>query len=185
MDAWVGGLFASLVLAVVGFVLGRVQQNRQNAMAREDAMRRDEMARDESLRQTRLDSYAALCSAIIAYRRAQLHRWFVGQDVGAAELVEQERPEVANEVRLTRAAAWGQLYKVVMICNDDRLEEMARDAMKLTKDMKSAADADELEVRSNLVHTAVDDFARHAGATVRSTRQRDASPPPGWSSVKG
>jgi hypothetical protein len=169
MEAWVGGLIASLLLAVVGFFLGGVQQNRQN-----------EIARDEALRETRLDAYAALCSAIIEYRRAQLHRWFVGQDIGAASAVEQNRPEVADEVRRTRAAAWGQFYKVVMICNDDHLETLARDAMKLTKQMKFAPDAEELDRRSDVVHEAVEKFAHQAGATVRSLRQRDASPPPAW-----
>jgi hypothetical protein len=181
MDAWVGGLIASLVLAVVGFVLGGVQQNRQNEMAREEALRQNETAREEVLRQTRLDSYAALCSAIIEYRRAQLHRWFVGQDIGASDVVEQQRPEVADEVRRTRAAAWGQFYKVVMICNDDHLETLARDAMKLTKEMKFAPDAGELDRRSDEVHAAVERFAHQAGTTVRSLRQPDASPPPGWS----
>lgn len=180
MEAWIGGVGASVVVAVVGFILGRVQQNRQNEMAREDARRQNETVREESLRQTRLDSYSALCSAIIEYRRAQLHRWFVGQDVGAPDIVEQQRPDVANEVRRTRAAAWGQFYKVVMICNDDRVEALAREAMALTKQMKLAPDAAALEHRSDLVHAAVERFAHQAGASVRSLDQRDASPPPAW-----
>jgi hypothetical protein len=170
VDAWLG-LLGSLVLAVLAFLFGRVNLNRQNAVQR-----------DEDLRRARLDTYSALCETIVEYRRAQLHRWFVGRDVGAADEVERQRPEVADEVRRTRAAAWGQFYRVVMICNDDELERRARVAMSLTKQMKDAASSGELNALSNRVHRAVDDLARQAGLTIRSPQQRSPAPPPDWSS---
>lgn len=110
MDDWQKAA-VSVGLAALAFLFGRINANRQNAAQR-----------DEELRRARLDSYSALCGAIVEYRRAQLHRWFVGRDIGTADEVERQRPEVANEVRRTRATAWSEFYRVVMICDDDELE---------------------------------------------------------------
>lgn len=168
MEAWLG-ILGSAVVAVLAFAFGRINLNRQNAVER-----------DAEIRRARLESFATFCAAIIEYRRAQLHRWFVGSDVGSAEQVEQRRPEVAEEVRRTRAAAWGQFYRVVMICGDDELERRAHEAMALTKQMKFSDDAEQLNELSDRVHDAVDAFARHAGLTIRAQRQPAASPPPSW-----
>jgi hypothetical protein len=165
MDEWITIVGSSLL----GFALGSINLSRQN-----------KVERDAEIRRARLESYSALCAAIIEYRRAQLHRWFVGVDIGSAEQVELTRPEVAQEVRLTRAAAWGQFYKVVMICGDDELERRARAAMTLTKQMKHSATADELHSLSDRVHDAVDEFARHAGVAIRDPKQKAGSPPPSW-----
>jgi hypothetical protein len=170
MEAWLG-IVGSVVAAVIAFAFGRINLNRQN-----------DVERDADIRRARLESFSALCAAIIEYRRAQLHRWFVGNDLGNAEQVEQLRPEVAEEVRRTRAAAWGQFYRVVMICGDDELERRAREAMDLTKQMKHSSDSEELNVLSDRVHHAVDAFARHAGVAIRAPRQPAASPPPNWRS---
>jgi len=165
MDDWVG-LVGSLVLAVVAFLFGRMNLNRQNSVQR-----------DEDLRRTRLDTYAAFCSGMVEYRRAQLHRWFVGQDVGGGpEEVERLRPDVSNEVRRTRAAAWSQLYKVVMICNDSGIEERARSAIALAKTMKTAATPAELDQLSEDVHRAIDEFAHFSGRSVQDRRQLAAAP---------
>ena len=165
VDAWLG-LVGSLVLAVLAFFFGRMNQNRQNSVQR-----------DEDLRRTRLDTYASFCAAMVNYRRAQLYRWYAGRDVGSPAEVERRRPGVAEEVRKARAVAWSQLYKVVMICNDGEVENRARTAIALAKEMKTAHTPEELDELSEKVHQAIDDFAHYAGSTVREPHQRAAVPP--------
>ena len=92
MEAWLG-IVGSVVLAVLAFAFGRANVNRQS-----------EVQRDEDLRRVRLERFAALCEGIIEYRRAQLHRWFVGNDIGTADEVERTRPDVAEDARKSRAA---------------------------------------------------------------------------------
>lgn len=159
------GIGGTIVAAVLAFVLGRVNLRHAN-----------EVERQEALRAERLTAYAAFCSAIVEYRRAQLHRWYVGHDLAdpdedpdpgaSARRVEQERPEVAQDVRGARAKAWGCFYRVLMICTDGAVVAQARQTLKDTKQMKYARTDEEAEQRSDDVHDQVDAFARLAGASV-------------------
>jgi hypothetical protein len=132
-----------------------------------------------------VDTYAAFCVSVIEYRRAQLHRWFVGTDLGgSAAVVEERRPQVAEDVRQCRAAAWGKFYEVLMICNDDQVVQRARHALDLTKQMKTSPDAESLDALSDQVHEAVRDFAAYAGGTVIKPDQNAPAPPSGWAASR-
>lgn len=165
-QAWLG-LLGSIIVAALAFVFGRVNLNSSTRLQRE-----------EELRRRRVDTYAAFCVAVIEYRRAQLHRWFVGSDLsGAGAAVEEQRPDVADDVRRCRAAAWGKFYEVLMICNDAEVVSRAQRALSLTKDIKTAPDADAVNARSDDVHDAVREFAAYAGETVLTTQPAPAAPP--------
>jgi hypothetical protein len=72
LELLIGGS-VSIVLAVLGFVLGRVNLNASTSLER-----------NEELRRRRMDTYAAFCASVVEYRRAQLHRWFVKYDLGVS-----------------------------------------------------------------------------------------------------
>jgi hypothetical protein len=162
-----GAVFAGVVLAVVSFGLGLFTNW---ATARRE--------REDELRRRRVEAYARFCANVIEYRRAQLHRWYVGATVGGPNEVEEKRPEVAEDVRAHRAAAWAGFYEVSMICADAGVEAQARRCLVTTKSMKFATDAAVLDTISDQVHVQVADFARVAGATVLARRQKRAVPPP-------
>lgn len=164
-QAWLGVL-GSVIVAALAFVFGRV--NLESATKAQ---------REEELRRRRVDTYAAFCVAVIEYRRAQLHRWYVGDRVGGNVEIEAQRPEVAEDVRLTRAEAWGQFYQVLMVCSDEELVGLARDALRLTRRMKESSSAKELDDLSNQVHTAVHEFAIYAGRSALASKARVAVPP--------
>lgn len=158
----------TILTALLAFAFGRVNLSRATQHQRE-----------EDLRRTRIETYATFCSNIVEYRRAQLHRWFVGQDLGGAEAVERARPDVADDVRSSRAGAWSAFYLVLMICNDERIASQARETLRLTREMKSAETAKDLDSRSDHVHAAVDEFARLSGASVLASKPPRLGPPPG------
>jgi hypothetical protein len=76
-----GAVFAGVVLAVVSFGLGLLTNW---ATARRQ--------HEEELRRRRVEAYARFCASVIEYRRAQLHRWYVGKKVGGPNEVEEKRP---------------------------------------------------------------------------------------------
>ncbi len=124
MDSWIG-LGRTLAAALLAFMFGRVNLSRAN-----------EHEQAEALRQERIGSFATFCAAVVEYRRAQLHRWFVGNDHGGdARSVEERRPDVAQGVRDSRAAAWSSYYRLLMVCGDDALAEHAKSTLALTKRM--------------------------------------------------
>jgi hypothetical protein len=157
---------ASVVLAVVGFALGRMNLRASTALER-----------NEDLRRRRIDTYAAFCASIVEYRRAQLNRWFVGHDVGGSGPdVEQQRPEVAEDVRRSRATAWADFYRVLMICDDVAIEALARASMEVTRSMKQATSVAEVLAISDQVHAAVDAFARGVANSVLAPEQPPIGP---------
>jgi hypothetical protein len=156
----------SVVLAVVGFTLGRM--NLRAGMSLE---------RNEDLRRRRIDTYAAFCASVVEYRRAQLNRWFVGYDLRDSESpVDQERSDVAEDVRRSRATAWADFYRVLMICDDETIESLAREAMRVTRSMKQAPSVDEVLAISDQVHAAVDAFARGVANSVLAPEQPPLGP---------
>lgn len=156
----------SIVLAILGFALGRV--NLRASMSLE---------RNEDLRRRRIDTYAAFCASVVEYRRAQLHRWFVGHDLsGSGPGIEWQRPDVAEDVRQSRAAAWADFYRVLMICDDAIIERLGRDAMTVTRSMKQASNVDEVLTISDQVHAAVDAFARGVANSVLAPEQPPLGP---------
>jgi|GEM_PF-2002796 hypothetical protein len=160
LELLIGGS-VSIVLAVLGFVLGRVNLNASTSLER-----------NEELRRRRMDTYAAFCASVVEYRRAQLHRWFVKYDLGGSGPdVERQRPDVAEDVRRSRAAAWADFYRVLMICGDQAVEDHARHALTLTRRMKHAPDRDQVRAASDEVHAAVDTFARSVASTVLARKQ--------------
>ncbi len=159
--SWVG-FVGTIVAAMLAFVFGRVNLRRAS-----------DHERSESLRAERLATYATFCAAIVEYRRAQLHRWFVSRDLaGGVEAIHADRPDVADELRASRAAAWSAYYRLVMITDEHALRERAHAILVLTKAMKSAADANELNTLSDDVHQAVGRFALAArgSATTQAPR---------------
>jgi hypothetical protein len=128
--------------------------------------RANEHEQAEALRQERIQSFATFCAAVVEYRRSQLHRWFVGRDnQGDARTVEQLRPDVAKDVRDSRAAAWSSYYRLLMVCDDDALAGEAKDTLRITKSMKEAKTPEELNTLSDDVHGAVEAFALNARST--------------------
>ena len=157
---------ASIILAVLGFALGRM-----NLKARTS------LERTEELRRRRIDTYAAFCASVVEYRRAQLHRWFVALDLGGSGVVvEEQRPDVAEDVRRSRAAAWSDFYRVLMICADDTIEDLARQALAMTRTMKHATTTREVLAISDQVHAAVDAFARGVAGSVLAEKQSPLAP---------
>lgn len=163
--AWLG-ILGSVIVAALAFVFGRVNLGSATRLQRE-----------EDLRRRRVDTYATFCAAVIEYRRAQLHRWHVGGRLGGNVPVENERPEVAEDVRRTRAEAWGQYYHVLMICNDHAVVQQAQHALWLTRQMKYCQSAEDLDRTSDTVHDAVAWFAAIAGRTVVADRPSAEAPP--------
>ena len=163
MEATLIGISGTIVAALLAFLLGRV-----------NLARAYEHERSESLRHERIRTFATFCAAVVEYRRAQLHRWFVGADHGNdPRTVEERRPDVAEDVRNCRAAAWSAFYRLLMICDDDALAVQARETLALTKSMKEAKSPQEVSDRSDRVHSAVEAFARAARST--TTTRRGAS----------
>lgn len=157
---------ASVILAVLGFALGRMNLKASTSLER-----------NEELRRRRIDTYAAFCASVVEYRRAQLHRWFVAPDLGGSGVViEEQRPDVAEDVRRSRAAAWSDVYRVLMICADDTIEDLARRALALTRSMKFAADTHDVLAISDKVHVAVDAFARGVASSVLAEKQPPLAP---------
>jgi hypothetical protein len=164
-SAWLG-IATTVMAAVLAFLFGRINLTRATRSQREEDVRRQ-----------RLETYATFCSNVIDFRRAQLHRWHVGRRLGGPVAVEENLPDVANDVRKSRAAAWAAYYRVLMICNDTEIEQRARKALDATRDMKDAPTEEELDRRSDLVRNAVDDFARCAAGSVLSTKPLELAPP--------
>ena len=79
-------------------------------------------------------------------------------------------PQVAGDERDSRAAAWSGFYRLLMVCDNDDLADKARRALVLTKSMKEAATAEELDRLCDEVHAAVGTFARAARATTMAQR---------------
>jgi hypothetical protein len=166
MDAeWIG-FGTTIAAATLAFLFGRV-----------NLARATQHEREEDLRRTRIEAYATFCSNIVEYRRAQLHRWFVGQDHGGPDAVELERPQVADDVRSSRAGAWSAFYRVLMICNDEDIVRQARATLEIAREMKNSTSAEELNAQSDLVHSAVEEFARLSGASVLAAQPRRLGPP--------
>lgn len=108
---------------------------------------------------------------MVEYRRSQLYRWFVGKDTGGGpRIVEEHRPDVAKDVRDSRAAAWSSYYRLPMVCDDDDLAGRAKATLALTKRMKTANTDDEINALSDEVHDAVEDFALEARSTTLTRR---------------
>lgn len=154
MNPAVIGLSGTVVAALLAFFLGRVNLRSAN-----------EHARQEALRQERVHTFAAFCAAVVEYRRSQLHRWFVGRDYDDRQSVEEARPQVAADVRDSRAAAWSGFYRLLMVCDNDDLADKARHTLVLTRSMRGASTPEELDRLSDEVHAAVEGFARAARAT--------------------
>lgn len=154
MDSWIG-LGGTVAAALLAFLFGRVNLSRAN-----------EHEQAEALRQERIRSFATFCAAVVEYRRSQLHRWFVGSDHGDdARSVEERRPDVAQGVRDSRAAAWSSYYRLLMVCDDDELARHAKATLTLTKQMKEARTAEALNTLSDKVHDSVELFALRARST--------------------
>jgi hypothetical protein len=160
VDSWIG-LGGTLAAALLAFMFGRVNLSRAS-----------EHEQAEALRQERLHTFATFCAAVVEYRRSQLHRWFVGQDLeGDGRSVEEQGPEVAMGVRDSRAAAWSAYYRLLMVCDDEALASQARDTLALTKRMKTAETAEGVNTLSDDVHDAVEAFAiRAKSATMVRTK---------------
>ncbi len=159
--SWVG-VVGTIIAAMLAFVFGRVNLRRAS-----------DHERSESLRAERLATYATFCAAIVEYRRAQLHRWFVSRDLaGGVEAIHADRPEVADELRASRAAAWSAYYRLVMITDEQALSERAHEILVLTKGMKNAEDAIELNTLSDGVHEAVGRFALAARGSATTQERR-------------
>ena len=152
----------TLVLAAATFVFGRMSANKQDAAQRTEDMRR-----------TRLETYAALCASIVetAAPSSTTGAWArtsarpMRSSVNARTLPTSCAPD--------GTAAWGQLYKVVMIANDKGVEQRARRAIGKAKAMKEAGTVDELNVLSDEIATLPSTSSRYSGVTVRErTRTR-------------
>lgn len=154
VDSWIG-LGGTLAAALLAFMFGRVNLSRANEHEQAEALRRE-----------RIGSFATFCAAVVEYRRSQLHRWYVGNDHGGdARSVEERRPDVAQALRDSRAAAWSSYYRLLMVCDDDALAEHAKSTLKLTKRMKEAQTAGALNTLSDEVHDSVEAFAMRARST--------------------
>jgi hypothetical protein len=158
MEAWIG-IAGTVVAALLAFVFGRV-----------NLARASDHERSEALRRQRLEVFGGFCAAIVQYRRAQLHRWFEGSQNGAPNPTKQISPEVDDEVRASRADAWAAYYQMLMLTEDRKLTDDARHVLALTKAMKDSKSADEVNLKSDEVHAAVDGFARKCLPQVASVR---------------
>lgn len=163
---WWLGLVTATLAAVLSFFFGRMRLGRENKLQRE-----------EELRRRRVEVYASFCAAAVDYRRAQLTRWFAQRQFDTRRGLEEARPDIVEDVRLRRATAWGEYYKVLMLCNDKAVEEAARDVLRKAKGIRDAGPG-EVERRSDAVHEVIDHFARVASVTVAAGRPRELAPPP-------
>lgn len=162
------GLVTAVAAALLSFLFGRIQLGRANALQRE-----------EELRRRRVEVYASFCSAVVEYRRAQLTRWYAQAHLSSGETLDTARPQIVEDVRTRRAAAWSEYYKVLMIANDQDVALAARHALRLARRIREAATSSQVTQYSDDVHEAIDTFVRIASAGVLTKRPLELAPAAG------
>jgi len=156
MEAWIG-IAGTVVAALLAFIFGRVNLSRAS-----------DHERSEALRRQRLNVFGSFCAAIVQYRRALLHRWYEGSQDGMPDPAAAISPELEDQVRASRADAWAAYYQMLMLTDDQALTDDARQVLRLTRAMKNAQTAGDVEMASNAVHAALDAFAKRCQPRVAS-----------------
>lgn len=114
----------------------------------------------KALHDARLASFARLAATSMEYRRTLMARWFA--DSNEAKL------SVGNSVYETRSAAWAALFEVQLVARTQAVSDLAKEAVKVTDDIRDSTDQPDLALRADLSRTAVEAFIKAARSETAS-----------------
>jgi len=107
-------------------------------------------------RAERLDAAAALPTALVEYRHAQIARQM-------NRLKEGDHSEpLSREVRLARAEAWSALYRLELLVDDRSVRDAAYQLMGRIKELKTVTDPAALDIAGTEVHWGIQNFTELA-----------------------
>jgi hypothetical protein len=139
MIAVVRGQLVVLLGTLSGAVLAFFFQSLTAARQRRHAIA-------DRTRAERLEAAAALPTALVEYRHAQIAR-------RSDQLRTGIRNEVlSNEVRVARADAWSALYRFELLVSDRPLRDAAYELMRRIKELKTVEDLARLDAAGTEVH---------------------------------
>ncbi|QNP72044.1 hypothetical protein IAG44_23250 [Streptomyces roseirectus] len=150
---------AASLIAVLGTLLGAGLTHRFQVRATE---RTERFARDERARAERMDVYSAYAGALVNYRRALVDRWFREHEDGPGEEVTAAR---MNGYEL-RSVVQEALFRVQMVAPDDKLVELAREALHHIDQLHKAPDRDEMDARRDSTRARITGFVSAAKETL-------------------
>ncbi len=129
---------ATLAGAVLAYLLQSLTVARQ---------RRFDLA--DRTRAERLDAAAALPTALVEYRHAQIARQMHRLRDG-----DYSEP-LSREVRLARAEAWSALYRLELLVDDGSVRDAAYQLMGRIKELKTTTDPAQLDNAGTEVHWGI------------------------------
>lgn len=97
-------------------------------------------------RAERLEAAAALPTALVVYRHAQIARRLEHLKTG-----ERSEP-LSHEVRSSRATAWSALYRLELLVDDGPVRDAAYQLMARIKELKTIQDPAQLDAAGTEVH---------------------------------
>lgn len=144
---------ADQIVVVIGTLAGALLAYLLQALTSARQRRHDIVDRT---RAERLQAAAALPTALVEYRHAQLARRM-------DELRTGSRSEpLSNGVRAARAEAWSALYRLELLVNDRPVRDAAYQLMAQIKDLKSVDDPTRLDEAGTEVHWGIQKFVELA-----------------------
>ncbi len=112
--------------------------------------RRYEIA--DRARAERLEAAAALPTALVEYRHAQIARRMDQLRTG------NRSEPLSNEVRVARSEAWSALYRLELLVDDRPVRDAAYQLMGRIKELKTIDDPARLDVAGTEVHWGIQNF---------------------------
>jgi hypothetical protein len=147
------------LIAIIGTIVGA---SVSYLFQRLNVSRGEEFARAERLRSSRIDAYSAYAEKLMDWRRSQVVRAMLGIEEERSSSADAEAIKTDN--RRARAEAWAAFYKVKLLCDDPRLEQLAQSALNTTRGMKEANDRASLNARGDDVREHLARFLDAAAA---------------------
>lgn len=154
MIAPVRGQLVVLLGTLSGAVLAFFFQSLTAARQRRNAI-------DDRTRAERLEAAAALPTALVEYRHAQIARRSDLLRTGTRNEV------LSNEVRVARAEAWSALYRFELLVSDRPLRDAAYQLMGRIKELKIVDDLVGLDAAGTEVHWGIQNFVELARTRLR------------------
>ncbi|QTZ93565.1 hypothetical protein [Streptomyces auratus] len=149
------------VVAVVGTLLGSGITHFFQSRATD---RSERFARGERLRQERIDAYCAYAGALLEYRRALVHRWFVLHE---GERCAEDTPELREEIYKNRYAAQEAMFRAQMVTEDPEILGRSEEVMAAVTELHWAEDRETLTALRTTTRQGIRDYI---AATARQVR---------------
>jgi hypothetical protein len=145
----VGGQIVVILGTLSGAVLAYFLQSLTVARQRRQSLA-------DRTRAERLAATAALPTALVEYRHAQIARTMNRIRTG-----ERSEP-LSSEVRVARAEAWSALYRLELLIDDGSVRDAAYQLMASIKELKTLDDPTEVDAAGTKVHWAIQSFVELA-----------------------